>query len=190
MFFFNWHTESSLHLFVHCPSIKLLWDFIQNCFGVKGKTGSLKAWWTEWRKKRVKDSIQMIWDMYMMALILVVWTERNNRIFNHKACSIINLLDSIISFDVFLAGNLRMPSKRKVDTSVLTYARKRLRVAGYDNSGVADGSALVPFIPAADGDAHDSATDRNATGQLVLFDGGAGSISDSVQLCSWVLYDR
>jgi len=58
----------------------------------------------------------------MMALIWVIWTKRNNRIFNHKANSIINLLDSILCFAHFCADNLSNSLKRKVDSSILTYA--------------------------------------------------------------------
>ena len=37
------------------------------------------------------------------------------------------LLDSILHFVNFWAGNLALPLKRNVDASVLTYARKKLR---------------------------------------------------------------
>ena len=173
--FCNEHRESVFHLSVHCPGLRLLWTFIQNCLGVKGRPGrpgSLKAWWTGWRKKRVKHSIKMLWDMYMTALIWVVWPERTNRIFNQKSSSVNLVLDSIISFAIFWAGNLKLPTKRKVDASVLTYCRKRMRNYGAaDNAGVStvadDGSAVIPFVSANIA----SDADRSMSGQLVLFTG-------------------
>ena len=69
-------------------------DFCKDCFSVKG----LKSWLTVWRRKRVRHRYRVLWDMLMMAFIWVVWIERNNRIFNHKATSILNLLDPILYF--------------------------------------------------------------------------------------------
>ena len=61
-----------------------------------------------------------------MALIWVILFERNNTIFNHKATSITNMLDSILYFVNFWADNLSGSLKRKVDPSLLNYARKRM----------------------------------------------------------------
>ena len=58
----------------------------------------------------------------MVALIWVIWTERNNRIFNHKVTSIINLRDSVLYLVNFWADNLSDLLKRKVDSSLLTYS--------------------------------------------------------------------
>jgi len=64
----------------------------------------------------------MLWDLFMMAIMWVIWVERNNRIFNHNALSIIDLVDSIIFFVDFWAGHLPLPLKQKVDAFVLTYS--------------------------------------------------------------------
>jgi len=60
----------------------------------------------------------------MIAIIVVVWSERNNRIFSHKANSILSLFDSIIFFVDSWAGHLALPHKRKVDTALLMLVRR------------------------------------------------------------------
>ena len=59
----------------------------------------------------------------MMAMVWVLWTERNNRIFNHKALFTNDLLDSIIFFVDYWARHLGLPLKRKVDASILILER-------------------------------------------------------------------
>ena len=67
----------------------------------------------------------MLWDMLMMAMVGVIWNKSNNRIFNHKVVSSIDLFDSVLFFLDFCAGHLPLPKKRKVDTSLNTNARKK-----------------------------------------------------------------
>ena len=74
--------------------------------------------------KRVYSKNHVLWDMLMMVFIWVVWTEHNERIFNHKANYVLSLLDCILFFVNFWAGQLAFPNKRKVDVSILSYVRK------------------------------------------------------------------
>ena len=74
-----------------------------------------------------------------MATVWVIWTERYNRIFNHKALSFMDLFDYILHFVDFWAGHLVLPIKRKVDAPILTYASTRWKVQG---EGV---TALAPY---------------------------------------------
>ena len=71
----------------------------------------------------------MLWDIFMMTTVQILWRERNNRIFNHTAVSMITLLHFIPHFVYFQADNLALPLKRKVDSSIITYARKSIRSA-------------------------------------------------------------
>ena len=69
----------------------------------------------------------MLWDMVMMAIVWVVWNERNNKIFNHRALSIYELVDYVFHFVDFWAGHMSPTWQRKVDTTVITYASKKCR---------------------------------------------------------------
>jgi len=62
----------------------------------------------------------------------------NERIFNHKANSILSLLDFVLFLVNFGGGHLGLPIKKKVVVSILIYARKRMRRDG-DSS-----AAIVP----------------------------------------------
>ena len=79
-------------------------------------------------------------------MVWVIWTEQNNRIFNHRAMSFIDLFHSILFFVEFWAGPLSLPKKHKVDTGLLTYARKKCR--GSSDSlracAISLNTALVP----------------------------------------------
>ena len=87
----------------------------------------------------------MLWDKLLMAMVRLIWTERNNRIFNHKVASTIDLLDSVLYFVDFLKGLLPIPKKCKVDSSLLAYATKKCKGPS-DGSRACDSScsALVP----------------------------------------------
>jgi len=54
----------------------------------------------------------------MMAFIWVVWTSVMRGIFNHKANSILSLLDCALFLVNFWAGNVGLPIK-KVDVSII-----------------------------------------------------------------------
>jgi len=60
----------------------------------------------------------------MMAFVWVLWTERNERIFNHKTNYVLSFLDSILFLVNYWARQLAYPIRKKVDVSVLTYARR------------------------------------------------------------------
>jgi len=62
--------------------------------------------------------------MVMMAMLWVVWNVRNNRMFNKKSKSILDLLDSIFYFG-FLAGAWFLPLKRKVVLGSTTTRKKK-----------------------------------------------------------------
>jgi len=82
-----------------------------------------------------------------MASAWALWQERNNRKFNHKSSSAIQLLDSILYFVSFWAGNLELPKKRKADTSILTYACKKLRCSGIGRSSAGCTGCTVSNLP-------------------------------------------
>ena len=88
----------------------------------------------------------MLWDMVMMAVVWVLWYEKNNRIFDYKASSTYELIDSIYILWIFQAGHLSLPLKRKVDMTVLTYARKKCRdsTVGLCTGDSSQSDALVP----------------------------------------------
>jgi len=127
-----------------CLFFVLLWMLIGVCLGIVLKLGrpkSLYDWWTNRRRMHVKRRSLMLWDM-VMAIVWVLWNERNNRIFNHKALSVYELIDSILHFVEFWAGHMPLPLKCKVDTTIITYGRKkcressdRLRVGDSSNCG-------------------------------------------------------
>jgi len=73
----------------------------------------------------------MLWDMMMMASIWVIWKEMKDRIFNLEACSVFDLLDSILLFVEFSVGNLSLLKKRRVDVLMVTYVQKKYKGA-YD----------------------------------------------------------
>ena len=65
----------------------------------------------------------------MMTVVQVMWQEQNGRIFNHRVVSILHLLDFILYYVNIWAGQFSLLLKRKIDTSILTYACKRMRNA-------------------------------------------------------------
>lgn len=61
----------------------------------------------------------MLWHVFMIFMIQVVWTERNNRTFDHKAFSAYDLLVSIPNFVILWADTPTLPLKCKVVASIL-----------------------------------------------------------------------
>ena len=122
-----------------------------------------------WRMKRVRRNYRMLRDTVIMALVWVVWHERNSRIFNHKASSISDLIDAILYYVDFWAGHWSFPLKRKVDTSVLTYASKRVRFpSGFPSASSQNtGGSLLAITPRAHVD---------TVGVNSAVDGGAHSV--------------
>jgi len=60
-----------------------------------------------WRQKKfVKRSVGNEWDVTAMAIIWLVWNERNNRVFSEKYRHSLALLFVINSFVVFWLDNL------------------------------------------------------------------------------------
>ena len=80
--FCNNHRETSLHLFVHCPVVKLIWGFCRNCLSVKGRLSSPLLVVCLEEGESEKEN-RMLRDMVMMDLAWVIRTEHTNIIFNH-----------------------------------------------------------------------------------------------------------
>ena len=89
--------ESGSHLFLHCEVFGSLWKYIKTWIGVSGVdspnisehflqfmhyTGHLKA---------QRSFLQLVWLM----CVWLIWSERNNRVFNNIETPIIQLLDQV-----------------------------------------------------------------------------------------------
>lgn len=79
---FSKSAESVNHLFVTCPSSRLL-NSLNAALGIKGCPAALlHSFWTTWRRKRVRRSMRKAWDR------LQILIERIDRLFrNHRASS-------------------------------------------------------------------------------------------------------
>ena len=121
----------------------------------------------------------MHWNMLMMALVWVIWTEGNNSIFfsYQKALPILNLLDSILYFVYYWADNLTVLCKRKVDMSIPTYARKKLRDpgGGLVSGGITTGECIAY---------NTSSASANPFTNPATADGSAGHSSKGVVILS------
>jgi len=89
--------EDASHLFLLCPCFGLLWPMLRHWIGFDDidhcdisshfvqfihSTGGLKA---------QRAFLQLIW----LLTVWVLWNERNNRLFNMKESSMIQLLDKV-----------------------------------------------------------------------------------------------
>ena len=88
----------------------------------------------------------------MTGYIWVIWSERNERLFNHKANNVLSLLDSILFFLVvdLRVGNLAIPLKKKVDLALLTHAHKRLKTGDVSSTRArvdSDTSLMLVVMP-------------------------------------------
>ena len=73
--------ETVDHLLLHCPVAHSLWVYLFQIFGIQwvmpGSVESLVYCWSFWLGKFNSD----IWNMVPGCLMLIVWTERNQRSF-------------------------------------------------------------------------------------------------------------
>ena len=91
--------ESSQHLFLHCNTFGSVCHFIYSWLGISAVVpAQVLAHFNQFNisggivKKRRSIS-QVIW----FATVWEIWKERNNRLFNNKACSVIQVVDKIKS---------------------------------------------------------------------------------------------
>ena len=79
------------HLLLHCPVAHSLWVHMLQVFGIQwvmpGFVESLVFCWSYWLGKFNSD----IWNIVLCYLMWIVWMERNQRSFEAKEKSLVQL---------------------------------------------------------------------------------------------------
>jgi hypothetical protein len=89
--------ENSSHLFLHCSSFGSVWNYIYRWIGIYTATPCFVAdhfnqfSFAGGGTRSRRSIIQVIW----FATAWEIWKERNNRIFNAKECSLLQVVDNI-----------------------------------------------------------------------------------------------
>jgi len=95
------------HLFPNCPITSFLWKKIQKELHVHCLPVDTSELWRGWRRAHVSQSVRLEWDfLSAMAIIWLVWHERNSHIFLQKIKPNSSILASIHSFVAFWLENL------------------------------------------------------------------------------------
>lgn len=94
-------TESSEHLFLHCPWVEPLWVFFLSRFEVLwSQPKSIRCLLECWPSQCIKggsDKGRLLWQLIPTALYWSIWEERNGRTFNDKVSMRCIILDAILS---------------------------------------------------------------------------------------------
>jgi len=91
--------ETSQHLLLHCNIFGSVWYFIYRWIGISaGVPAQVLHHFHQFSfsgriSKKRRSILQVIW----FATIWEIWKERNNRLFNDKECSVIQVVDKIKS---------------------------------------------------------------------------------------------
>lgn len=103
--------ESASHLFLYCPHFAALWPLLRSWIGVStAEPNCLSAHFIQFTfaagSSRAKRSLlQLIW----LATVWVLWSERNNRLFNNQEKSIDQLFDSVKSHTLWWLKAAKAP---------------------------------------------------------------------------------
>jgi len=90
-------TETSNHLFLHCNIFRSIWHFINRWIGTSAAVPfHMSHHFNQFSfsggiSKVHRSILQAIW----FATVWEIWKERNNRLFNDKVCSIIQVVEKI-----------------------------------------------------------------------------------------------
>jgi len=94
-------TETSNHFFLHCNIFGSIWHFINRWIGTSAAAPFYvldhfnQFSYSGGISKVRRSIIQVIW----FATVWEIWKERNNRLFNDKVCSVIQVVENIKSLD-------------------------------------------------------------------------------------------
>jgi len=89
--------ENARHLFLECSCFGSIWPLLRSWIGFDGVDHNIISdhftqftYCTGVLKSR-KSYLQLVW----LLTVWVLWTERNNRLFHQKVCSLVQLLDKV-----------------------------------------------------------------------------------------------
>ena len=81
------------HLLLFCPIAHSLWTHMLRLFGIEwvmpGSVADLLFCWYHWLGKHSSD----IWNLVPSCLMWTIWIERNQRSFEDKGKTVVQLLD-------------------------------------------------------------------------------------------------
>jgi hypothetical protein len=89
--------ESAAHVFIHCNMLGSLWQHIRAWIGVEGvDPSSITDHFIQFihytgPSKARRSFLQLLW----LLGIWIIWSERNNRVFNNVETPIVQLLDKV-----------------------------------------------------------------------------------------------
>jgi len=89
--------KNSSHLIMHCRGFGLVWNFIYRWIGISMVTPCYvvdhfnQFTYAGGGAKTQRSIMQVLW----FATVWEIWKERNNRVFNAKECSILEVVDKI-----------------------------------------------------------------------------------------------
>jgi len=89
--------EDACHLFLGCSCFGSIWPLLWSWIGFDGVDHNIISdHFTQFTYctdvlKSCRSFLQLVW----LLTVWVLWTERNNRLFNQKECSLVQLLDKV-----------------------------------------------------------------------------------------------
>lgn len=88
--------ESAIHLFIHCEFVAKLWVMVLNWVNLNfitppSLTTHLDCWFNEVSSKKMRKGLLLIWH----ATILIIWLERNDRIFKGAKKDVGEIFDAV-----------------------------------------------------------------------------------------------
>jgi len=89
--------ESASHMFLHCEVFGSLWQYIKTWIGVSDvdshsiSENFLQFMHYTGHSKVQRSFLQLVW----LLCVWLIWSERNNRVFNNIETPIIQLLDQV-----------------------------------------------------------------------------------------------
>ena len=75
---------SAEHLFLKFSFVRSIWQSILEKLKIKEWPSDFSALWTTWRSENVPKFIKIEWDLSAMAIVWMIWCEKNIRIFSGK----------------------------------------------------------------------------------------------------------